>query len=73
VSGLFDVHRLNDEGMRKAERIAESFAVLLKALEGEVGIIGTGSREFALCRTHLEVAGFFAKKAMACQPENQAK
>lgn len=63
----FEFHRLNPVGVKRAQSIAESFSELLEKLEAHVG---TG-REASLCRTKLEEACFFAKKAMAIQPENQ--
>jgi len=70
ISPLFKVHRLNEGGMKNARLIAEEFNLLLDRLET---IIGTGSpnREFAIVKTKLEEACFFAKKAMANDPANQ--
>jgi hypothetical protein len=67
---MFEVHMLNDEGKGHAKQIAESFNNLLQELQQEVGA-GTATREFSLCKTKLEEACFFAKKAMASQPRNQ--
>lgn len=65
---LFEVHMLNDTGKPKAKQIAEIFDKCLADLSG---IIPAG-REMAIVKTHMETACFFAKKAMANQPENQA-
>lgn len=63
----FAVHKLNDEGMKKAKLIAESFDSLLKTLS----IVCIEGRELAVCKTKLEEACFFAKKAMAISLGNQ--
>ena len=63
----FQVHMLNDAGKDKAKRIAEAFDRLLTEL---VDIQGEPSREMSLCKTKLEEACFFAKKAMASTPGN---
>ena len=63
----FAVHRLNDEGMKKAKLIAESFDGLAKTLS----IICIDGRELSICKTKLEEACFFAKKAMAIDLRNQ--
>jgi hypothetical protein len=65
---LFEVHMLNDTGKPKARAIAEIFDTCLANL---AGIIPPG-REMSVVKTNLETACFFAKKAMANQPENQA-
>ena len=67
MDGLFEVHRLNDQGMKNATAIAEAFDRLLRDL---VGLCPAG-RESSIVRTKLEEAAFFAKKAMAMQRENQ--
>lgn len=64
----FTVHRLNGEGMARAEIIAMAFSDLLGTLEMLCGPVG---REMAVVRTKLEEASFFAKKAMASRRENQ--
>jgi hypothetical protein len=64
----FEVHILDSEGIEKAQKIALAFDNLLNTLDPLVGISG---RYPALVRTKLEEAAFFAKKAMAIQPENQ--
>jgi hypothetical protein len=62
----FQVHMLNDVGKGHARTIAEGFDTLL---EGLTQICPPG-REFALAKTKLEEACFFAKKAMAMDPDN---
>lgn len=63
----FAVHMLNDEGKQKAVRIQELFDYCLNGLN-EVCMTG---RELAVCKTKLEEACFFAKKAMAINLGNQ--
>jgi hypothetical protein len=67
MDGLFEVHRLNDQGMKNATAIAEAFDRLLRDLAG----LCPAGREFSIVRTKLEEAAFFAKKAMATQAQNQ--
>lgn len=69
-SPLFRVHILNEQGIEKAQKLANAFDDLFDHLERLVGA-GVNSREFSLVKTKLEEASFFAKKAMASQPENQ--
>lgn len=64
---LFEVHKLNEKGFKKAELIARSFSILLDNLEG----VCREGREFAIAKTKLEEACFFAKKAMLSDPMNQ--
>ena len=68
IDPAFQFHPLNEQGIRKAVRVAELFSELLAELNP---ICSVGSREFALVRTKLEEACFFAKKALAVLPENQ--
>lgn len=67
IDPSFQFHKLNDDGIKKAETIAESFTTLLNNL---APLCGSG-RELAIVKTKLEEACFFAKKAMAVQQENQ--
>lgn len=64
----FSVHRLNDEGLTKADVIATAFSRLLDHLEE---VCGKEGREMALVRTLLQQCAFYAKRAMAVRPENQ--
>ena len=68
---LFQVHTLNQDGMVRAEKIANCFDELLEKLEVFVGG-GVATREFSLAKTKLEESCFFAKKAMANTVGNQA-
>lgn len=64
----FRVHILNDGGIQKAKDLAAAFDNLLDQL---LTIVPAPCREMSLVRTHLELASFFSKKAMASVPENQ--
>ena len=68
MNKLFEAHKLNSVGLRKANEIAFYFDNLLSALE--IPCEGSG-REMAIVKTKLEEACFFAKKAMAQNEENQ--
>ena len=67
VDSLFQVHMLNNEGKQRAGDIAFLFDTLLQQLTP----FCPAGREMSIVRTKLEEAAFFAKKAMASQPENQ--
>lgn len=82
INSEFAVHILNDEGIEKAKQLAASFDSFLEQLkklclhdQNRGGILLAGNayngREFAIVRTKLEEASFFAKKALAMLPENQ--
>ncbi len=64
----FQVHKLNATGFVKAHAIASAFDDLLEKLSSALG--QKTSREFSICRTKLEEAAFFAKKAMASDETN---
>lgn len=66
----FAVHLLNDLGKDHAGLIAEAFTTLLNEVEYLV-YPATMGREMSIVRTKLEEASFFAKKALAVQPEYQ--
>jgi glutamate synthase domain-containing protein 3 len=63
----FAVHMLNETGKAKAQEIAQAFDACLERL---LSICPKTSREMSITRTKLEEAAFFAKKAMAQEPEN---
>lgn len=67
VDPLFQFHRLNADGIKKAEEIAFQFDDLLRELKS----MCPEGREFAIVKTKLEEASFFAKKAMANDSANQ--
>lgn len=64
----FKVHKLNGEGMKKAEGLAEGFSEFLDRVEQ---VCGKDGREMAIVRTKLQEASFQAKRAIAQRPENQ--
>lgn len=68
IRSEFDVHMLNETGIEKAKKVALSFSQLLDDVEL---ICGKDGREMAVVRTKLQEAAFFAKRAMAVNPENQ--
>jgi hypothetical protein len=64
----FQVHMLNDQGKQKANALAAAFdEVLSKVAEltKTAGAEAQNGRELALVTTHMELASFYAKKAMA--------
>lgn len=65
---LFQVYRLNEQGLDRAGRIAEAFDGLLSIL---YGMCPVNTREFSLVKTKLEEACFFAKKSIANLVDNQ--
>jgi hypothetical protein len=68
MNTAFEVHKLNEGGIQKANQLAAMFDALL---DGVGTLVPTTNREYAIVRTKLEEACFFAKKGMANQPENQ--
>lgn len=68
IDPLFQVHRLNEGGLKNAQLIGEAFNDLLKRLQF---ICPNSTREFAITKTKLEEAAFFAKKSMANDITNQ--
>lgn len=68
VRNEFTVHMLNDQGKKKAVAIAEEFSAALTLLEA---LCGKDGREMAIVRTKMQEAAFYAKRAMAMNPENQ--
>jgi hypothetical protein len=62
----FQVHRLNERGLERAANIAGAFDYLLDTLKG---LLPEG-RELSIVKTKLEEGCFFAKKAIANDPEN---
>jgi len=59
---------LNDTGIEKARKLALAFDDLLRELRK---LCPENTREFSIVKTNLETASFFAKKSIACLPENQ--
>lgn len=67
MNSEFQVHILNSSGIDKAKLIASCFDDFLNQLK----TMCPEGREFSIVKTKLEEASFFAKKAMAKDPENQ--
>lgn len=63
----FQVHILNDAGVEAAKNLARLFSDHLDAVEK----VCQPGREFAIVKTKLEEACFFAKKALASKQEFQ--
>jgi len=64
----FSVHRLNEEGLKQAGRLADAFSTLLDQVEA-----GLPPHERALVITRLQEACFFAKRGVALNPAYQDK
>jgi len=62
----FTFHILNEDGKAKAVMVAEIFDDCLEKLK----ILCPEGRQFSICKTKLEEACFFAKKAMASSADN---
>ena len=69
INPLFQVHKLNEDGLILAGTIAISFGHLLSDL---IHMCPEG-REFSIVKSKLEEACFYSKKAMASNPDNQEK
>jgi hypothetical protein len=67
IDPLFQFHRLNEDGIKKAEDIAVTFTECLRVLK----TMCPEGREFSIVKTKLEEASFFAKKSMANAAANQ--
>jgi hypothetical protein len=67
MSDEFKVHLLNEYGLAKAADVAHVFSEALRFLDA---LIPQG-RERALVVTKMQEACFFAKRAVALQPDNQ--
>lgn len=63
----FQVHMLNDEGIRTAKILGEAFSDLLDKIDQHI----PPGRERSLVVTKLQEASFFAKRAVAVDPKNQ--
>jgi hypothetical protein len=69
IDPLFSFTVMSEEGRTKSQHIAEMFSTLLHALEDT---LPGNNREFAIAKTKLEEASFFAKKALRNYKENIA-
>jgi hypothetical protein len=65
----FGFHKMNADGQRKSQEIADLFETLLRKLKAEYFF---DARTAAICNTKLEEACFYAKKSMALNTDNQA-
>lgn len=70
INSLFQVNRLNEDGMKKADEIAYLFDGLYTKISKLCPVDG---REFAIVKTKLEEACFYAKKSVALNVKNQQK
>lgn len=64
ANAMFRTHLLNEAGIAKCSALGEAIGSISEGLEGE-------ERCVAEARKHLEIANYFAKKALAVLPENQ--
>jgi hypothetical protein len=64
----FKTHLLNEAGLERVRTIGEGFQLLLQALDA-LGV--PPGRDRAIVVTKLQEACFFAKRAIADQPESQ--
>lgn len=64
----FATINLNEQGVSEANNMAAQFDAFLESLKAKCLV---NSREFALAKTHLETASFYAKKAMCLKPMHQ--
>jgi len=67
IDPLFQYRQLNEAGVQKGIDIAQAFTDCLDKLR----LLCPEGREFALVKTHLETASFWAKKSMANDRTNQ--
>jgi hypothetical protein len=65
---LFEVHKLNEQGLRLAAAIAAIFNGAL----ADLSTYCPAGREWSIAKTKMEESCFFCKKAMANDPKNQA-
>ncbi len=70
---LFRSHLLNGLGLSKCRVIGDGFLNLLQTVEIAAGKDASYGRYMAICRSKMEEACFYAKKAIACNPMNQTK
>ena len=65
----FEVHLLNEEGIQKANEIAQIFSDALDEISKRI----PAGRNLSLVVTKMQEASFFAKRGIAEQVENQKK
>lgn len=69
MANEFKVHRLNEQGLQKADELARAFSDLLAAVE----IMVPPGRERAIVTTKLQEASYFAKLGLALQKAYQVE
>lgn len=74
---MFEVHKLNAQGMARAKQLQKLFEQFLLDVEQTIDTdpyqASKNGRELALVRTKLQEASFFAKRAMSLLPGNTEK
>ena len=65
----FQTSRMTEEGLRKSIEVALAFDNLLRTLDNLTEEMSS-SRYMSIVRTNLETASFYAKKAVAFNPQN---
>jgi hypothetical protein len=72
MNAAFQVHILNEQGVKKSQEIADRFDSFFSDILALSTFDGRNyGRNIEVVRTKLEEASFFTKKAMAELPENQ--
>jgi len=66
----FNVHVLNEEGLKKAADVGEIFSEALTKIEALMPVGPIAPRERAIVVTKMQEAAFFAKRAVAIEPAN---
>lgn len=78
MNKLFSYQNLNQQGVTLCAGISEEFDRLLALVSVSIGNMHSdetpqyGAREFALLKTKLEEASFYAKKCFSLQPKCQS-
>lgn len=67
IHKLFTVHRLNKDGLSRAEELAAEYSRLARWVEDNL----PDGRERSIALTHLQDSAFHAKRGIAERPENQ--
>jgi mevalonate kinase len=62
----FTVHLLNEQGIQRANAVAEVVSECVDKLEA----LGVTGRELSIVITKAQELGFFAKRSIALNPEN---
>lgn len=69
MANEFKVHKLNEEGLAKAEWLANEFETLLAKIEK---LLPTGTERKKVVE-HMQLASFYAKRGMAMQKAYQVE